>query len=308
MKGAAGGMKSIDQHETRTTGATLQAARKAATERYGTIAELLKREAGIKRHYAQKSISGVAWPGLGLIVAPEGSTRRQLYVLAHECAHVLLHSTPSAAIMPGHMKEHEAEVYAHRAFKRYGLEVPEKSSRWARAYVGQWIMKDKKAGLAICLMAMEFAVGRRDPFAPLAAVDGHPKDDFSKALDRNVGRALKVVAKAEADKTPVTMSGELVEAWQVRENLLPPNAFGTCTYFVVSADGIGRHSDHKCAAHGSLTTTARAGGGLCNHGTSWRVNSKELVRLNGKASTVPASRGFWARLGDVIIERLSKRR
>jgi hypothetical protein len=30
------------------------------------------------------------------------------------------------------------------------LEVPEKSAQWARTYVGQWIMKDRAAGISVC--------------------------------------------------------------------------------------------------------------------------------------------------------------
>ena len=52
--------------------ANLLTARRAASIRYAEIAELLKREVGVRRHYPQKSISGVAWPGLSIIVAPEG--------------------------------------------------------------------------------------------------------------------------------------------------------------------------------------------------------------------------------------------
>lgn len=161
----------------------LQAAKQAARERYGVVAELLKQEAGVVRYYHHKVMGGLAWLNTGRILAPSGVTRRQLYVLAHECAHVLLHRSPEGLAKPGHVNEHEAETYAHRAFARYGLEVPEKSSKWARAYVGQWIMKDNHAGIPICLMATEFALGQRSPNDPLPAIDQHPVRDFSKSLD-----------------------------------------------------------------------------------------------------------------------------
>ncbi|MFZ0853583.1 MAG: hypothetical protein WAO08_30855, partial [Hyphomicrobiaceae bacterium] len=41
--------------------AVLQEARRAAKERYQLIAKALKREAGVRRHYTHKSISGLAW-------------------------------------------------------------------------------------------------------------------------------------------------------------------------------------------------------------------------------------------------------
>jgi hypothetical protein len=101
--------------------ADLQVARRAAKERYRLIAKALKREAGVRRHYTHKSISGLAWIGSGKILAPHGITRRQ----PHECGHIVLHSSAATWNKPGHVKEHEAETYAHRAFERYGLEVPE---------------------------------------------------------------------------------------------------------------------------------------------------------------------------------------
>lgn len=181
----------------------LQAAREAARQRYAAIAAALKAEAGVTRHYEHKVLGGLAWSAEGKILAPEGVTRRQLYVLAHECGHVVLHGTPDTWTKPGHVKEHEAEVYAHRSFKRYGIEVPAKSAHWARAYVGQWIMKDKLAGLPICPMATEFALGRRSPHDPLPSVDGQPPQDFSKHLDRFVAKGMKLVEKVEQQSPSV---------------------------------------------------------------------------------------------------------
>ena len=125
-----------DDERRQRNGAELQEARRAATERYAAIAELIKREAGVRKHFKHKQIRGLALSAQGKILAPEGITRRQLYVLAHECAHILLHSSPATMRKASHVKELEAEVYAHRAFARFGLEVPENSARWARAYVG----------------------------------------------------------------------------------------------------------------------------------------------------------------------------
>src|SRR5262249_61795115 len=87
--------------------ADLQAGRRVARERFQLIAAALKREAGIRQHYTHKSISGLAWIGARKILAPDGITRRQLYVLAHECGHIVLHSSPSTCGKPGHVKEHE---------------------------------------------------------------------------------------------------------------------------------------------------------------------------------------------------------
>jgi hypothetical protein len=43
----------------------------------------------------------------GIIHAPKGRTRKQLYILAHECGHVALNHNRSK---PRHVEEHEAEV------------------------------------------------------------------------------------------------------------------------------------------------------------------------------------------------------
>ena len=284
----------------------LAAARKDAATRYAKIAELIKQEVGLRRHYKHKSISGVAWPTHNIIVAPEGITRRQLYVLAHECGHVLLHSSPASATKPDHVKEHEAEVYAHRTFARYNIEVPEKSAKWARAYVGQWIMKDRKAGIPICPLAAAWALSTRNADAPLSAVDGHPKDDFSKVLDRNVGRALKVIEKSNAIEVS-TSPTNVTLTFNEQPKLQPPNACGTCLYFEPSEYGIERLSLHKCKAHGDHAVTARQSAAMCNRGESWRPSYTALKTMHELARVdEPRKRGFWARLGEVIIERLRK--
>jgi hypothetical protein len=132
-----------------------------------------KADAGVKEHREHKKLTGRAWLAAGRILAPTGTTRRQLYVLAHECGHIALHSAPKARSRPTHVKEHEAECYAHRALTAHGLEVPEISTRWARAYVAQCIEEDRALGISICPMAEAFANGTRSPYAFLPAVEAH---------------------------------------------------------------------------------------------------------------------------------------
>jgi hypothetical protein len=242
--------------------ADLQEARRAAKERYQLIAEALKREASVRRHYTHKSISGLAWIGSRKILAPHGITRRQLYVLAHECGHIVLHSAAATWNKPGHMKEHEAETYAHRAFKRYNLEVPEKSAQWARAYVGQWIMKDRAAGISVCPMAEAFASGKRDADEPLAAVDGHPKHDFSKTIAQHTAKSLRVAARQDAvDLQPIEEAAAVAPRG-------PPNACGTCIYLRGKSN---QHPyDYQCAAYLKDISIARYHERLCNDGMGWR--------------------------------------
>jgi hypothetical protein len=251
--------------------ADLQEARRAAKERYQLIAETMKREAGVLRHYTHKSISGLAWIGSGKILAPNGITRRQLYVLAHECGHIVLHSSPRTWNKPGHIKEHEAETYAHRAFERYGLEVPEKSAQWARAFVGQWIMKDRTAGISVCPMAEAFASGRRAPDEPLPAVDGHPKHDFSKMIAKHTAKSLRIAARQDAiDLEPIPEQKSVAPSD-------PPNACGTCVYLRNRPTA---YTDYQCGAYLKDISVARYHDRLCNDGVGWR----------------PRPPGFWSRL------------
>ena len=201
------------------TGAELQAARAAARERYAAIAEALKLEAGVTRHYEHKEISGLAFTSEGKILAPAGVTRRQLYVLAHECGHMVLHSAPHTRTKPSHVKEHEAETYAHRAFARYGIEVPDASARWARAYVGQWIMKDRAAGVPICRLAEAFAAGERCPLEPLASVDGSPQRDFSRQIERFIARGTRTVARLEQAEPPQQRAEQSAQSEQSRQTV-----------------------------------------------------------------------------------------
>jgi hypothetical protein len=89
------------------------------------IAEALKGEAGVTHHIIRKSLSGCAY--WGRIEVPEGKTRCQLYILAHECAHIVLGHIGKAR-KPRHLEEVEAERWAHEALRRYGVAVSFDSS------------------------------------------------------------------------------------------------------------------------------------------------------------------------------------
>ncbi len=91
------GTADAGQMQHREIGMALHAARRAARRRYELVALALKLEAGVKRHYTHRNISGIAWTAKGRILAPKGITRRQLYVLAHECGHLVLHRRPETS-------------------------------------------------------------------------------------------------------------------------------------------------------------------------------------------------------------------
>jgi hypothetical protein len=94
----------------------------------------------------------------------------QLYTLAHECGHIFLHNEGPGYALPSHIKELEAESYAHQAFREHGMTVPRRLSNWGRNYVGSWIDKDRAANIPIDPRAIAYAAGRRSPYEPLRMV------------------------------------------------------------------------------------------------------------------------------------------
>jgi hypothetical protein len=97
----------------------LQAARKAATARYLAIAEKIKAEAGVIVHHIGRGPTGVSHRGLagaaypdGIIVAPRGRMRRQLYTVAHESAHIVLRHW-FRRHPRSHVNEYQVEQWAH---------------------------------------------------------------------------------------------------------------------------------------------------------------------------------------------------
>jgi len=122
----------------------LQKARAEATERFLAVAEALKAEAGVKKHEIRKSLSGYATKD-GTIRAPEGRTRKQLYILAHECGHIALGHFKSGK--KRHREEYEAERYAHEALRRHEIAVPKKMTERAKSYVRYKIRQGLKRGL-----------------------------------------------------------------------------------------------------------------------------------------------------------------
>jgi hypothetical protein len=90
--------------------------------------------------------------------------------LAHECGHIFLHNSGPGYTLPGHVKELEAESYAHQAFREHGMTLPLKLSKWGRTYVGSWIEKDRAANIPIDPRAIAYAAGRRSPYEPLRMV------------------------------------------------------------------------------------------------------------------------------------------
>src|SRR5262252_5258508 len=90
-----------------------------------SIADAMKKEAGVTAHTVHKEdFGGLAYIGTGRIYSPEGRKIVQLYTLAHECGHIFLHNSGPGYTFPGHVKEFEAESYAHQAFREHDMTVP----------------------------------------------------------------------------------------------------------------------------------------------------------------------------------------
>jgi hypothetical protein len=133
----------------------------------------MKREAGVTEHTVpenKEDLSGLAYIGTGRILSPEGRKIVQLYTLAHECGHIFLHNSGEGYRLPAHVKELEAESYAHQAFREHGMTLPRRLSDSGRWYVGSWVAKDRAAGIAIDPRAVDYAAGRRSPYEPLRMV------------------------------------------------------------------------------------------------------------------------------------------
>jgi hypothetical protein len=126
-------------------GAALKVACETATARFLVVAKAIKVEAGIVHHRLTSGLHGWAFSEYGIIHAPEGRTRKQLYILAHECAHVALGHSMSGS-KPRHEKEYEAEKWAHEALRRHGIPVPRAMTRQAKRYVALKIRRAARRG------------------------------------------------------------------------------------------------------------------------------------------------------------------
>jgi hypothetical protein len=140
------------------SGAELQAARKAAAERFEAIAKFYVPE-GYTVEY-RKSLSGTHWGQRKLIQAPRPVTRKALYIFLHECAHAHLgHAHNGKA--PRHVEEMEAEKWAHAKMREHGISVPRSMTRRAKQYVARKIRQAERRGAKrIDPSARAFAKGR----------------------------------------------------------------------------------------------------------------------------------------------------
>ena len=120
----------------------LQAARRAAAERFYKIGMAWVPEGWT---YAfRKSLSGACHWDKKHIVGPRPVTRKALYIWLHECAHAHLHADGKRR--PSHVKEHEAEVWAHAKMRANDVPVPKAMTERAKDYVARKITQAERHG------------------------------------------------------------------------------------------------------------------------------------------------------------------
>ena len=165
-------MTAVADDAERRKGNQIRARIEANRRKRLEIAESMKREAGVTDHdINERDLGGIAYIGTGRILSPEGRKIMELYTLAHECGHIFLHGIGTPGYhLPDHIKELEASLYAHQALAEYGMKTPHVWTAWSRVYVGQWVDKDRAAGIRIDPQAAAYANGSLPTFAPLRAV------------------------------------------------------------------------------------------------------------------------------------------
>ena len=94
----------------------------------------------------RKSLSGRCYHSRNHIDAPRPVTRKSLYIFLHECAHAILHHAAPGKNKPSHVKEHEAETWAHATMREHGVAVPRVMTTEAKAYVRRKIRRAIRNG------------------------------------------------------------------------------------------------------------------------------------------------------------------
>jgi hypothetical protein len=111
----------------------LKAGKARMADRCREVATKLAEEAGVVTIEENRSdLTGRASARTGCISVPPPTTRRRLYIFAHECGHVALNHIQKVT---RHREEYEAEQWAHDALRRHGIAVPRKCTENAKGYV-----------------------------------------------------------------------------------------------------------------------------------------------------------------------------
>jgi cell division septum initiation protein DivIVA len=157
--------------ERKLTGDEIRAKIEENRQKRLLIGNAMMREAGVRGqeiNALDSDDSGLAWLNTGEIRSPEGRTIWKLHTIAHECGHIFLHGAGKPGYrLPSHVKEMEAESYAHQALAAYGMKSPKRWTDWGRQYVGTHVVKDRAAGIPIDPRVLAYVAGTRSPYEPL---------------------------------------------------------------------------------------------------------------------------------------------
>ena len=211
-----------DARETsapRTKGDEIREKIAANAQKRVEIAEAMKAEAGVLEHeLTGEHDGGIAWFDRARILAPVGENKLQLATLAHECGHVFLHAAGTLGnSLPGHVKEMEAESYAHQAFQAHGMRIPKKITKWGRHYVGTWVLSDRDAGIPIDPRAAAYALGKRSPYEPLRVIPPSWRSRMPRAEPWRKAPAFSRRTMWWA-RIKQAMAPTLKEAWEVAKS------------------------------------------------------------------------------------------
>jgi hypothetical protein len=131
----------------------LQAARRASALRYAQLGCDLLATIGLDQPTRlRNTLSGRAGRrrdgSISLACPWPTTTRRRLYIAAHEVAHIVLHYRVDGTRIRQlrHVEEYEAEQWAHRWLREHGVAVPRKETDRAKLYVRAKITRAIKNG------------------------------------------------------------------------------------------------------------------------------------------------------------------
>ncbi len=150
--------------------AAARAAKQALAERLAAIGSSYVPEGW--RVTWRKNLTGCCYHGQQRLAAPRPVTRNALYVFPHECAHAHLHDDAAGRRKPVHVREHEAEQWAHARMREHNIPVPRRLTKRAKDNVARKIARAQAGGAAIDAVAARFADtkknGELEQMIPLA--------------------------------------------------------------------------------------------------------------------------------------------
>ena len=98
----------------------------------------------VKKIIYIKGLYGRSFLKESRIKIPPPTTRKRMYIIAHELGHLALHAKTSKRPL---IREYEAERYAHTLMRRFNIKVPRAMTKRAKGYVQYRINLSKKFGL-----------------------------------------------------------------------------------------------------------------------------------------------------------------